>query len=358
MSPVRDTILVEEIGLGPGYSAGKVALMSTISTIHVPDQPAAPLPDDPFRYGWRYVRVQRSDGTETFDQIPLTLEDVLHPETGDFIVQTDPHDDDTAYLKSVFKSRLADNPRAAVVADCRIDWKLPGVRPLGPDVAVFLDVIHHRLWATLDVVAEGVRTALVVEVTSPSTRINDVETKFDFYHRARVPWYIIADARIETPEDRRLELLAYQYTPQGYERIGPDPKGRVWLAPVALWLGVSRNTVAGGERLACFDPVTGEEIGDYTAVTRAAALAKDRADAEKNRADAEKDRADAEKDRADSEVVRADIEASARAAAEARADAEAARAAAEALARSDAEARAAALESRIRELESQQKPQG
>ena len=48
-------------------------------------------------------------------------------------------------------------------------------------------------WATLDVAAEGARPALVVEVTSPSTRENDLGTKPDFYHRAGVPLYVIAD---------------------------------------------------------------------------------------------------------------------------------------------------------------------
>src|SRR5262249_35101461 len=50
-----------------------------------------PVPSDPYRYGWRYVRVKHPDGTETFDQVPLTLEDVLFPEEGDFTVQTDWH---------------------------------------------------------------------------------------------------------------------------------------------------------------------------------------------------------------------------------------------------------------------------
>ncbi len=60
--------------------------MSTVST----SRPAKRPPDepDPFRYGWRYVTVRGSDGKATIDQISLTLEDVLFPETGDFIVQT------------------------------------------------------------------------------------------------------------------------------------------------------------------------------------------------------------------------------------------------------------------------------
>ncbi|MFI5454793.1 MAG: hypothetical protein ACHRXM_05020 [Isosphaerales bacterium] len=66
--------------------------MSTVSKFRVLQPPPPEEPPDPFRYGWRYVRVQRLDGTESFDQVPLALEDVLFPETGDFLVQTDPHD--------------------------------------------------------------------------------------------------------------------------------------------------------------------------------------------------------------------------------------------------------------------------
>jgi hypothetical protein len=83
---------------------------------------------DPYCYGWRYVRGVAPDGTASFDQVPLTLEDVLFPQVGDFIAETDPHNDDRAYLKAVFKAQLAHDPEALVLSDCRVDWNLPGVR--------------------------------------------------------------------------------------------------------------------------------------------------------------------------------------------------------------------------------------
>jgi colicin import membrane protein len=141
---------------------------------------------DRFRYGWRYVRVVRPDGTEEFEQVPLTLEDVLHPKVGDFIVQSDPHDCDRAYLKAVSKARLEGDRTAIVLSDCRVDFNIPGVEPLGPDLAVFLGVRRRLMWSTFDVAEEGARPALVAEVTSPETRINDVELKVDYYRRARV----------------------------------------------------------------------------------------------------------------------------------------------------------------------------
>ena len=92
--------------------------MSTVSTSPPTNLP--PDESDPFRYGWRYVTVRAADGTETLDQVPLTLEDVLFPEKGDFIVQTDLHDTDMSYLKYVFNARLAER------SGCGGGLRLPG----------------------------------------------------------------------------------------------------------------------------------------------------------------------------------------------------------------------------------------
>ena len=292
--------------------------MSTVSTQRPPG-PSPPEPD-PFRYGWRYVRVRGPGGEESLEQVPLTLEDVLFPEVGDFHVQTDAHDNDLGYLKDVFKSRLSGEPASAVISDTRVDWNIPGVRPLGPDVAVFRGVRRHIDWATFDVAAEGARPLMVVEVTSPDTRQNDLVDKVDYYHRAKVPLYVIADVRVQG-ERRSIELIGYRYAKGGYKRMALDEHGRLWLEPVRLWLGVTRDRRGGYERLACFDPETGEEVGDYTAIAAAlAAEALARAEAEARASEAEARAAEAE-----------------------------ARAAAEAKARAEAEARIRELEERLRQ---------
>src|SRR4028119_1908533 len=81
-----------------------------------PDEPEA----DPFYLGWRYVEVTRPDGTIEVDQIPLTPEDVLHPEVGDFIMNSHGHNEDCRYLKSLMRARLAGDPPPAVPADRRV----------------------------------------------------------------------------------------------------------------------------------------------------------------------------------------------------------------------------------------------
>ena len=279
-------------------------------------QPPGDQPD-PFRYGWRYVRIVRSDGTEDLDQVPLTLEDVLHPEFGDIIVESDPHDSDRAYLKAVSKVRVKDDPTAVVLSDCQVDFNIPGVKPLCPDIALFFDVRRRTAWSSFNVAKEGAQPELVVEVTSPDTRSNDIGIKKEHYHRAEVSWYVIADVTFEKDNERRIELILYQRTRTGYKRLKPDERGRIWLEPVRLWLGQVRDRLGGFMRLACFDPDTDEEVGDYTAISQALdetqrlldEQTRARADAEKARADAEKARADAEKARADAEERTRDREA-------------------------------------------------
>jgi Uma2 family endonuclease len=322
--------------------------MSTVST----HRPAKRPPDDsdPFRYGWRYITVRGADGTDTIEQVPLTLEDVLFPETGDFIVQTDLHDTDSSYLKHVFNARLAHTPQAVAVSDCRVDWNIPGVRPLGPDIAVFFGVKRRKDWATLDVAAEGARPIMVVEVTSTGTRKNDVEIKPDFYHRAGVPLYVIADVLEEDENTRHMELIGYRYAPGGYERIDPDARGWIWLEPLGLWLGVVQDPELGCDRLACFDGETGDEIGDYQAISQALAAAI----AAQAHAEAQ---AQAEARAREQAEAKAQAEARAREQAEARVLAQAgartraeAKAQAETRAREQAEARVHELEDAIRRL--------
>ena len=46
---------------------------------------------EPFYYGWRYVRRRYPNGREVVEQVPLTREDVLYPQEGDFVIQNDNH---------------------------------------------------------------------------------------------------------------------------------------------------------------------------------------------------------------------------------------------------------------------------
>jgi colicin import membrane protein len=83
---------------------------------------------------------------------------------------------------------------------------------------VIFGVREHKEWKAFHVNVEKVRPSLIIEVTSPSTRVNDVKTKVIQYARARVPYYVVADA-VEKNNQRRLKLIAYRLEGQKYARI-------------------------------------------------------------------------------------------------------------------------------------------
>ncbi|MDN5272978.1 Uma2 family endonuclease [Chloroflexus sp. MS-CIW-1] len=305
--------------------------------------PAPPPADDPFRYGWRYVRRPTPDDPDHLEPVPLTLEDVLHPEEGDFIVHSDRHETDRMYLTAVLRARLEVHGRAIVLSDVRVAWDVPDLRPHGPDVMVIPGLRERRDWSTFDVAEEGVRPALMIEITSPETRENDVVWKVAHYARAGVAQYVIVD-NIGRRGERQLRLLDYRLVGDTYRLQPSDERGWVYLELADLWVGVE------GDHVVCYAD-DGTAFGDYATVVQQAAEAEARARAAEEQAQREAAaRAEAEA-RARAAEEQAQREAAARAEAEEQARREAAaRAEAEEQAQREAAARAA-LESRLRELE-------
>jgi colicin import membrane protein len=238
---------------------------------NVPTQPVPPTDADadPFRYGWRFVPRPTSDDPHNLEQAPLTLEDVLHPEVGDFIVRSDRHTTDRMYLASVLRARLEPSGRAIVLSNIRIAWDIPDLRPHGPDIMVIPGIAERQDWSTFEVAVEGARPALIIEIVSPETRENDVVIKVNHYARAGVAQYVIVDD-VGQGEERRLRLLDYRLEAGAYRLQEPDASGRVHLAIADLWLGVQ------GDGVVCYDRRSGE-IGDYVTVMRRAAEAEERA---------------------------------------------------------------------------------
>jgi Uma2 family endonuclease len=236
-------------------------------------------PSEPYYYGWRYVRRELGDGNYIVEEIPLTLEDVLYPQEGDQVTHSKLHQRTVKYLVNVLEARLAHDPTAAVLDDVRVAWDVPGLRPNGPDVAVVFGVRAQRNWSTFDVSEEGVRPALIIEVTSPETRGIDIINKVEIFALAGVAQYIIVDVRQWKGVDT-LYLLGYQLTARGYEVLAPDELGRFWIEPLGVWIGLLDN------RVTCFD-AAGAPIGDYPEVDTARAEAEARAETAEARAAAE-----------------------------------------------------------------------
>jgi colicin import membrane protein len=218
---------------------------------------------DPFPYGWRCVPKTAKNGSETTVQVPLTLEDILHPHEEDVRLLSDSHWQDTFYLYGAFKTVLLEISGAIVLADCRIAWDREGDYGHGPDVAVIFKVRKRKDWSTFNVVKEKTRPALIVEVTSPSTRSTDLVNKVREYAEQRVPHYVIADAR-EKDEERHLALIDYHLSPADgvYYSLPPNEDGRIWLAEVKLWLGSQDG------QLRCWDE-KGKQVNSFEEEKRA-----------------------------------------------------------------------------------------
>ncbi|PDW02872.1 Uma2 family endonuclease [Candidatus Viridilinea mediisalina] len=218
-------------------------------------------PADPFRYGWRYVNVERSDGFSELRQEPLTLEDLLHPQEGDHVTHSDAHQRRRRYLCNVFEAQLAQDPTAVVLDDVRVAWDVPDLKPHGPDIAVIIGVTQRQNWSTFDVAREGVRPALIIEITSPETASIDRSHKLEEYDIAGVPLYVIVDT-VVLRRQPMLRLLGYVQTETGYQVLIPNERGWLWLEPVALWLAVEAH------ELVCYN-AAGEALGDYQALATA-----------------------------------------------------------------------------------------
>lgn len=104
-------------------------------------------PGNPFPYGWRYVERTAPDGSVTFEQTPLSLEDVLHPQEGDQVTHSDLHQRICVYLYNVLRGLLAGVPGAVVLHDVRIAWDDPDLKAHGPDLAVIFGVRERKTGA-------------------------------------------------------------------------------------------------------------------------------------------------------------------------------------------------------------------
>ncbi len=283
---------------------------------------------DPYRYGWRYVLSKDPANPERWEQVPLTKDDVLHPNHEDYIVHGIYHDDDCTYLKNALLLAIKRRPGWRVFHDVRIDFGVEGVRPLCPDISVFENVpAELESNKTLMVAENGARPLLMIEVTSENTRDQDIITKVPLYHRAGVPLYVIVDYLPgETP--RKTTLIGYRGASEGFIWLPLNPQKRLWLEPVKLW-------IAGGTPRAVLYDEQGQRVPDVEEL-----------DENMRRADARNEELQTQAEEAI--TARRDAEAKAAEELQARRDAEA-KAAEELLARRDAEAKAA-QEARDREI--------
>lgn len=331
-----------------------------------PERKLAEQQADPFRLGTRHLKEVGPDGEERYRLVPLREEDLLFPQEEDRPVVNDRHVKNMLYLRGALDILLRDRPDAMVFSDHRIDFGVEGIEPLGPDVVVFDGM--NRAWeartGTFEVVAYSARPLLVIEMTSPDTRPNDLSPKVELYFEAKVPFYAIVDTGPRADWTPAV-LRGYRATPDGYTVVDRDEKGRLWLEPLSLWLVPDGQRVilcsADGERVPewretdAANKRANVRIEELETLTEEAILA--RQEAEKARIQELRNRADAEKREADEVQKRLDAEK--READEARKRADAERVAAdEGRKRADAESRADDLAALVAQLQAQLRQSG
>jgi Uma2 family endonuclease len=243
--------------------------------------------------------------TDAYDQVPLTLLDILYPIEGEGIVMpVSPHHDRWARgLAFILQGHLA-APDWLIIVDTWIRWGHRGIPDVAPDVAAIPggrlpDLSENSYRVNRD----GPVPAFVIEITSEETRKVDLDAKTLHYAAMGVREMLIIDRWPDEGDD--WELLGYRLGDSPYyEEIVPDAEGGLTFETIGLrfeavgrgWIDV--YNVATGERL-----LPPDEFRAY-------------AEAEAARAEAEAARAEAEAER------RAKAEAETRAEAEARAEAE------------------------------------
>ncbi len=254
--------------------------------------------------------VELPDGSVEEQELPLTLELLLHPQEGDKVTRTDFHFSLLVSVVDRLRRRLERVPGVGVFSDLLFKWDRPGLKDSGPDIAVVRDLparrkeISEQIEGTFDVATWGTRPHLAIEVVSPEhgrLRRKDLKDNLDIYAKAGIEEYLIIHP-IRLGSKEPLQLLGYRLGGGSrYAEIQPDAQGRILLQTTGLLFWSD----PGERRIEIFDQATGERL--LTSTEEAA------------RADAAEERLEQEAAARQAAEARVEEEAAARQAAEARA---------------------------------------
>src|SRR3982751_1512240 len=199
--------------------------------------------DDPFRYGTRWTTVRLPNGKVVDQPLPLTPEDLLDPQLGDEIPQSDPHAQIVTTLFGLLTRHFAEDPNVVVFYDMKIVWDIPGLPGPSPDSSVLRGLPKRAGREIYRVAEEGMLPCLIIEAVSfPDAAMyqNEHEKKLEIYQQAGVAEYLIVDPPFP-PEDR-LELKGYRLVSRGrYQRIKPDSRGRLHSETTGLFFAPSED---------------------------------------------------------------------------------------------------------------------
>jgi Uma2 family endonuclease len=215
---------------------------------------------------------------------PATLP-VVYPESdGKPMGETDVHIDALIYLREALKDYFRDTPQVYVAGNMFLYYEENNPAAcVTPDVFVVQGVAKHdrrvyKLWE------EGQAPAVVFEITSRSTRLEDLGTKRALYAMLGVQEYFLYDPLGEYLQP---SLQGYRLQEGEYQRISPTGPDH-WTSQV---LHLDLRLENG--RLCLVQPATGERLltpAEAQAARREAEARAALAEAELQRLRAELDR--------------------------------------------------------------------
>jgi Uma2 family endonuclease len=193
-----------------------------------------------------------AERTASMSAMPLQCEEIEYPYSdGKPMAESDLHRDEMVYLIQALDDRYRETPDVYVAGNLFL-YYVQGDRKavVAPDVLLVKGVPKGKrksflLWK------EGHGPCFVIEVTSESTRGEDLETKRNRYERLGVDEYFLHD-----PLSEYLNPPLQGYRLQGgrYRRIAPGPDGT--LVSMTTGLRLRRE----GEHLRLIDLGTGKPL--------------------------------------------------------------------------------------------------
>jgi Uma2 family endonuclease len=230
--------------------------------------------------------VERPGGRMELVSMPLTPELFLNPQVGDKMTQGKRHFDTARLIAERLEDFFRPVPGVLVTIDMKHLFG-PGLDQPGPDISVIRGVRNRDAdRESFDVIAEGVRPCLIIEIVSPlSSRIRktDLEEKVTLYRRVGIQEYLILDCQ---RRDRRFRLIGYRLGSAGYLPIEPDEEGRLLSETTGLWFQVAPD----GDHVLIFEYPSGRLLPTREERARAAEEKAREAEDEISRLRAEIDR--------------------------------------------------------------------
>ncbi|MBW8874177.1 MAG: Uma2 family endonuclease [Acidobacteria bacterium] len=231
---------------------------------------------DPFRYGWRPRYVRLPGGKVEEQRIPLTAEDLLDPQLGDVILEGDPHAKLSSFLYVLLVVLFEKDAGVLVTHDVKMLWGIPGLKEPAPDIAVIRGArAKDEVRECFDVVQQGVRPCLLIEVVSPKyeeVRRNDYVRKKEIYERAGIPEYLIVE-QYQVPGGPIRQWTGYRLGFDGrYQRIESDGEGRLLSETTGLLFGIDED-----RSFLVINARTGERLLNQSQLSSARNAAEERA---------------------------------------------------------------------------------